>query len=101
MGGDDDRGLRLGDAVHEQAQELAAGKGIEEGERLVEQEQRGPLAEGERQRELGALPWRERRDSGPAVESDEQLARQVAVPAGVARRREVEPLSDRARREGE
>ena len=52
----------LGRVLHEHLQELAAGQRIEVGHRLVEQQQVRALAEGERERDLGPLPARERAD---------------------------------------
>ncbi len=44
VGGDHDRGFQLGDAVHQQLEELAGGERVEPLERLVEQDQFRPLA---------------------------------------------------------
>ena len=45
----------LGDGLHQVLQELAAGERVEAGDRLVEDQQLGPLGHGQGQRELGAL----------------------------------------------
>ena len=75
----------LGDGLHEALQELASRERIQRGDRLVEQEQLGPLRERERQRDLrllssGELPhllseW--------DTELRELARRQVVIPARV------------------
>jgi hypothetical protein len=45
----------LGDRLHEVLQELPAGQRVQRGDRLVEQQQLGPLGDAEGERELGAL----------------------------------------------
>src|SRR5262249_35070108 len=66
---DDDRGTGLGDSVHEHLQKLAGRERIEPRERLVEQEQRGPLPEGERESQPCALAGVERGDAPVDLES--------------------------------
>ena len=51
--------LLLGDGLHQVLQELAAGQRVEAGHRLVEDQQLGPLGDGQGQRELGPLAARE------------------------------------------
>ena len=43
--GEHDRHARLGDGLHHRLEELAAGERVERGDRLVEQQQLGPLGE--------------------------------------------------------
>ena len=71
---------RLRDAVHQQLQELAAGERVEARERLVEQKQRRPLAEHEREREARALAFRQRADLRALGRSREQ-ARPPTAPS--------------------
>ena len=59
----------LGDAVHQELQELAPRERVEPRERLVEQHEPRPLAEGEREREPGALAGGERADLRPRARS--------------------------------
>ena len=53
--GQDDAELVLGDGLHQVLEELAPGQRVEAGDRLVEDEQLGPLGDGQGQRELRAL----------------------------------------------
>jgi hypothetical protein len=55
MGGHHDAGAVLGDRLHQAAEELAAGKRVQAGDRLVEEEELGPFGERQGERELGAL----------------------------------------------
>ena len=92
---DHDRRLRLGDAVHQQLQELAAGERVEAGERLVEQEQLRPLPEREREREPGALARGQRRRPRcvDATARSSSSADELVVPARVRPARELERVS--------
>ena len=53
--GQHDAELLLGDGLHQVLQELPAGQRVEAGDRLVEDQQLGPLGDAQGQRELGAL----------------------------------------------
>ena len=53
--GEHDAELVLGDGLHQVLQELAPGERVEAGDRLVEDQQLGPLGDAEGQGELGAL----------------------------------------------
>ena len=92
--GDDDGRAGLGRALHQEPQKVAARQGVEPRQRLVEQEQRGALAEGERQRELRSLARRERRDARLRRRAREQLPRECAVPARIRDAREIEHVAD-------
>ena len=59
---DDDGRAGLGDAVHQQLEQLAAGERVEAREGLVQQHELRPLAEHERQREARTFALRERAD---------------------------------------
>ena len=65
---------RLGDAVHQQLQELPADERVEARERLVEEQQARPLPEHERQGELRALADRKGADLRARIESRQQAA---------------------------
>ena len=80
---DHDRRRRLGHAVHQKLQELAAGERVEAGERLVEQHELRPLAEREREREPRPVARRERADLRPRRDLREQLGDDLLVPARV------------------
>ena len=71
----------LGDAVHQQLQELAAGERVEARERLVEEEQRRPLAERDGEREPRSLARRSARHASVLRETGEEVARDRGVPA--------------------
>ena len=60
--GHDDGRPELRNAVHQQLQQLTAGEGVEARERLVEQDEPRPLAQGQRQCQPGSLAGRERAD---------------------------------------
>ena len=55
MGGEHDAELVLGDGLHQVLQELAAGQRVERGDRLVQDQQLGPLGQAQGEGELGAL----------------------------------------------
>ena len=55
MRGQYDAQLLLGDRLHQVLEELAPGQRIERRDRLVEDQQLGPLGQPERERELRAL----------------------------------------------
>jgi hypothetical protein len=71
--------------LHQGLQELPSCQRIEVGDRLVEHEQLGPLGEGHRQRELGALAARQGSGALAGVESErlEAAQREVVVPTQV------------------
>ena len=54
--GQQDAELVLGDRLHQHLQELAAGERVEARDRLVEDQQLGPLGQAQGERELRALP---------------------------------------------
>ncbi|GAB3802384.1 hypothetical protein GCM10027605_21760 [Micromonospora zhanjiangensis] len=76
---------RVGDAAHQRLEELASGQRVQAGDRLVEQQQPGPLGQGERQRHLGALP------AGQLA--DRLVRRDAELGQPVAGQRVVPPLS--------
>ena len=80
--GQHDAELVLGDGLHQVLQELAPGQRVEARDRLVEDQQLGPLGEAEGQRELGALA---------AGELAGLLARVEAEPLDPARGQRVVP----------
>ena len=85
------------DGRFEQAlQELAAGQRIERGDRLVEQQQVGPLGDAQGQGELGALAAGEFSGplSGVQAEPLDPLPGQFGVPAGVEPGAEGEMVGD-------
>ena len=75
----------LGDDLHQALQELAPGQRVEAGDRLVEDEQLGPLRERQGEGELGPLAAGQRPGPLPRVEAElpDPLPREFAVPAGV------------------
>ena len=62
----------LGDGLHEVPQELPPGQGVEAGDRLVEQQQLGPLGDRQGEGELGPLAAGQR--PGPLPEVEAELA---------------------------
>ena len=80
MGGENDAHAVLGDDLHQAAQEVAPGDRVEARDRLVEDQQLGPLRDRQRQRQLGSLaagelPGPLSRDRGRAVRSGARPAR--------------------------
>ncbi len=75
----------LGDGLHKVPQELPPCEGVQAGDRLVEQEQLGPLGGRQGEGELGALAAGQR--PGPLPEVKAELADaalgELVVPAGV------------------
>ena len=55
MRGEHDADLVLGDELHQALQELAPGQRVQAGDGFVQDEQLGPLGDGQGQGELGAL----------------------------------------------
>ena len=96
MGGEHHRDAVLGHLFHDGGEELATGQGVEVGYRFVQQQQLGPLAQGDGQRHLGLLTPRE--SPYPLVERDtkssEAVGGQRLIPSGVNPSTEVEHLSD-------
>ena len=97
MGGQHDAEALLGDRLHQALQELPAGQRVEAGDRLVEDEELGPLGHRQGEGELGPLPAGQR--PGPLLrvqgELPNPLPRQVVVPAGVEPCAEAEMSGDR------
>ena len=60
MGGEHHADPVLGDHLHEHLEELAPGQGVQAGHRLVEEEELGPLGDGQREGQLGPLAAGER-----------------------------------------
>ena len=91
--GDHDRGLELGDPVHQELQELAGCERVEALERLVEEDQRRPLPECDREREAAPFARRQRRHALVGVETGQVLARDRPVPARIRRARELDRVA--------
>ena len=94
---DDDGRPGLGDAVHQQLQELAPGERVEARERLVEQDELRALAEDERQREPCALALRERADLRARGDAREQFDRGLVVPPRIRAPRVLDRVRDAER----
>ena len=62
VGGEQHADLLLGHSLHQHLQELPSGQRVQARDRLVEDQQLGPLGQPQRQRELGRWPP----DSWPA-----------------------------------
>ena len=96
MRGEDDGEACLGDRVHQGLEELTAGERVEARDGLVEEEELGPLREGERERHLRPLAARERAD--PLAERNAQASQTIlgplSVPAAVQAAAEGEHLPD-------
>jgi hypothetical protein len=56
--GQHDAELVLGDGLHQALKKLAAGEGVDGGDRLVQDQQLGTFGDAQGERELGALPAR-------------------------------------------
>ena len=80
----------VGDSLGQRGQEVPPGQGIERGDRLVEQQHRRPLAEGEGQRDLGPLAAGEGAD--PLVERDAQRRRRSRAVASSQRGLSAAPI---------
>jgi hypothetical protein len=73
-----------------------AGERVQAGDRLVEEEELGPLGERQGERELGALPAGQRSGPLPGVQADlrDPPLRQLVVPAGVEPGTQPEVIRD-------
>ena len=85
MRGEDHADLPLGHRFHQVLQELAAGQRVQAGHRLVQDQQPGPLGQGQGQGELGPLsPGQLARPlAGIQVEPLDAVLGVGGVPAGV------------------
>ena len=70
--------LVVGHHLHEVAQELTPGQGVEAGHRLVEHQQLGPLGDGQREGQLGPLAARQR--AGALVRVEVEVLDAAAEP---------------------
>ena len=89
--------LVLGDRLHQDLQELAAGQRVQARDRLVEDQQLGPLRQPEGQGELGALAAGELAGLLPRVEAEplDPAPGDRVVPARVEVRTEAQVVGDR------
>ena len=79
MGGENDAHAVLGDDLHQASEEVAPRERVEARDRLVQDQQLGPLRDRQRQRELGSLPTGEL--PGPLGGDRGRAARSGARPA--------------------
>jgi hypothetical protein len=79
--GEHDRDVTFDSHIGERGEELPPGKGVEGGERFVEQEDARPLRQREAERDLGALATRERMHG--AVERNPQRREPLLGTGGV------------------
>ena len=70
MGGKNDAHPVFGDDLHQAAEKVAPGNRVETRDRLVQDQQLGPLRDRERQRQLGSLPTGELPGPLAAVEAE-------------------------------
>ena len=102
MGGEDDAGVVLRDRLHQVTQEVATGKRVEAGDRFVEDEQLGPLGDGDGEGELGTLSAGElaRLLLRLKVEPFDTGLRKLGIPAGIQLGAELEVIGDGQARVG-
>ena len=83
--GQHDADLVLGDGLHQVLQELAPRQRVEAGDRLVEDQQLGPLGDGQGEGELGALAAGQLAGPLAGIEAEplDPAAGQLVVPARV------------------
>ena len=83
--GEDDAHVVLDDDGHEGLEELPAGQRVEAGDRFVEDQQLGPLGDGQGEGQLGPLSTRERARLLPEVEPEllDPLLGERLVPSRV------------------
>jgi hypothetical protein len=75
----------IGNRLHENLKKLAPSEGIEARDGLVEEKKVGPLGDGEREGELGALTSRELARALTEIESElfDATPRELVVPVGI------------------
>ena len=85
MRGEHDADPVLGDGLHQALQEFPPGERVQAGDRLVEQQQLGPLGDREGQGEPGPLPAGQGAGPLPRVQAElpDPALGQLAVPARV------------------
>jgi hypothetical protein len=95
--GENDAGVACGGRLHEVAQEATAGERVEAGDRLVEDEQAGPLGDGDGQSELGALASGELASFLLRVELElvDSCLRKLRIPVAVHLGAELEVVGHR------
>ena len=96
MGGQHDAELLFGDGLHQVLQELPPGERVEARDRLVEDEQLGPLRDAQGERELRTLAAGQLPGPLPRVQAEllDPRLRQGAVPARVEPRAETQMVGD-------
>ena len=90
VGGEDDGDPLLRDAGHQGLQEFTARERIQAGDRLVQDEELGPLGEGYRERHLGSLPTRKRPNL--PVDGDVELHEAIACKDSSHRALRLRPI---------
>ena len=100
--GENDAHAMFGDDLHQAPEEVASGNRVEAGDRLVQDQQLGPLCDRKRQRELGSLATRELSGPLPGIESElfDPVFSLLRLPAGVEPAAEAQVVRDRQRRVG-